>query len=88
MAVYVLTYNIGNTSIQSGIAEEVDRTPWARISETSYAIKTDESPSDIYSRFSEYLDETDSFYVFMIETSYCGQGSQDVEDWLAESLSG
>lgn len=60
---------------------------WAKLSESSYAISTNSTPSQVYSRLSPYLDKNDTLYVIVLNRPYDGQGSKEVNQWLENNLS-
>jgi hypothetical protein len=59
---------------------------WAKLSESSYAISTNLSPSQVYSSLKPYLDKNDTLYVIVLTRPYAGQGSQEVNEWLEKHL--
>jgi len=86
MSVYIVTYDLNNETSRPKIVGEVDKTAWAKLSESSYAIDTNESPKAVYDRFSSFLDEDDNLYVITLKKPYYGQGPKDVNDWLEARL--
>ncbi len=59
---------------------------WAKLSESSYAVETDQSPTDIYKAFKPLLDKNDDFLVITLTRPWNGQASKDVIDWLQHRL--
>lgn len=86
MAVYIVTYDLNHEQVRPNIVAEVQKTSWAKLSESSYAISTDETDDAVYNRFSRYLDANDSLYVISLKRPYSGQGLQEVNDWLAQHV--
>lgn len=87
MATYLVTYDLN---------EEVKRPPivdvvrafeaWAKLSESSYAISTALSVSDVYAKFSPLLDDNDQLYVITLIRPYTGQGDKEINEWLEAGL--
>lgn len=87
MAIYLVTYDLNNPGQRhSQILKAVKEYPWARLSESSYAIEATASPQQIFNSLSGYLDKNDNLYVIKLTTPYYGQGPQDINDWLANKL--
>lgn len=87
MAVYIVTYDLNNETVRPDIVAEVKSGgDWAKLSESSYAISTNEEPEEVYARFTEYLDEDDALYVISLARPYAGQGPDDVNEWLRQHV--
>lgn len=87
MAVYIVTYDLNKETVRPKITEEVKASPrWAMLSESSYAISTTETPDQVYSRFTKYLDGNDTLYVITLRRPYTGRGPKEVNDWLEKNL--
>lgn len=82
----LVTYDLNNESVRPNIVAEVKKTSWAKLSESSYAISTSETPDEVYARFLRLLDGDDSFYAITLDRPYSGQGPETVNSWLAENL--
>lgn len=86
MSVFIVTYDLNKETVRPNIVAEVKKTDWAKLSESSYAIETNESPQQVYARFNYLLDSNDNFYVITLKRPYSGRGPQDVNDWLERRL--
>lgn len=86
MSTYVVTYDLNRETVRPNIVAEVKTTDWAKLSESSYAISTSETPQAVYDRFKRHLDSNDNLYVITLKRPYFGQGPQDVNEWLANHL--
>jgi len=86
MAVYVVAYDLNKEAVRPNIVAEVKKTPWAKMSESSYAIDTGETPSQVLARFRQYLDDNDDCYVITLRRPWDGWGSKAVIDWLQSRL--
>lgn len=86
MTTYIVTYDLNKEAVRPEITKEVGKTGWAKLSESSYAISTNETPDEVHARFSKHLDDNDNFYVIALCRPYAGLGPEDVNDWLAEHL--
>ncbi len=86
MPVYIVTYDLNKESKRPPIVEEVRKTAWARLSESSYAISTNENPNDVYQRFKRLLDDNDTFFVITLKKPYQSWAPKEVNDWLDSQL--
>lgn len=86
MATYIVTYDLNKETVRPKIVDEVQKTGWARLSESSYAIETEETPQEVYNRFLPLLDSNDTFYAISLSRPYYGQGLDEVNQWLEENL--
>jgi len=59
---------------------------WARLSESSYAVETDDSPQTIFNAFKSIIDKNDTFLVITLTQPWTGRASQEVLDWLRDRL--
>lgn len=82
----LVTYDLNRELLRPKILEEIKRTAWAKLSESSYAIKTYETPKEVYNRLKPYLDGNDNCYIITLTTPYYGQGPKDVNDWLEKNV--
>jgi hypothetical protein len=84
--IYVVAYDLNKETTRPKITEERDKTPWAKLSESSYAIETNETPEQVYNRFKKHLDNNDNLYVITLKKPWYGFGPKDVVDWLDKRL--
>ena len=88
MAVRIITYDLNkpgqnHAKVLKKIKEYGN---WAQLSESSYAVKTNEVPSTIYNKFKPLLDQNDTFLVLTLTRPYDGQARKEVHDWLRNAL--
>lgn len=87
MGTFIVTYDLNNEVRRPPILDEIKKTDgWAMLSESSYAIYTSETVSEVYSRFEPMIDDDDSFYVITLRRPYTGRGYVKVNDWLEKHL--
>ncbi|MER8797203.1 hypothetical protein NKH75_23920 [Mesorhizobium sp. M0984] len=87
MSPYIVTYDLNKETVRPKIVDEVKASAgWARLSESSYAISTNETVTQVYERFKKHLDGNDNFYVISLRRPYAGQGKKDVNNWLEKHL--
>lgn len=89
MAVRIVTYDLNKEKSKAdydGFYSVIKSYPWARLSESSYAIETYESPSSIYSKLERYIDNNDYVLIITLNSPYYGQHDQKVLDWLKSKL--
>lgn len=88
MAVFIVTYDLNRETKRPPIVEEIRKTSgWAKLSESSYAISTQETASEVYTRFKPLLDDNDDFFVITLKRPFMSWASKEVNDWLNNHLS-
>jgi hypothetical protein len=87
MSVKLITYDLDKPGQDyTDLLKEIKSFSWARLSESSYAVDTDLSPSQLYDRLSPYTDANDTIYVIPLHSPYRGFGPKEVNDWLERHL--
>ena len=86
MSVLLLTYDLNRETKRPPIVEEVKKTAFAKLSESSYAIDTNETVAQVYRRFSRHIDDNDALYVITLNRPWTGHGPADVNRWLSNRL--
>lgn len=87
MAVLLVTYDLDKPGQNyDDFLKVVKSYAWARLSESSYAIETDESPSDIYKKLSGFIDKNDQAYIITLKSPHAGWGPTKINEWLQEKL--
>ncbi|PWK52837.1 hypothetical protein [Pleionea mediterranea] len=88
MAVLLVTYDLnkpGQKHLEL-LKKIKDFSSWACLSESSYAIKTNASASEVFDALRHYIDDSDTLYVINLKKPYSGFGPKDVNDWLDNNL--
>ena len=91
MAVLLVTYDF-NTERSDADREKLRSAlkkasiSWARLSESSYAVETNDSPQVFYGRIASSADKNDKILVITLRLPFWGQHSKDVIDWLNARL--
>ena len=87
MAVLLVTYDLNKPGQDyDDFIATFKNYPWARLSESSYAIDTTKSPSTIYSELKPYIDKGDQVYIITLSKPLSYWGPKDVNAWLEERL--
>lgn len=88
MATLIVTYDLNKETKRPPLLKTLKETypNWARLSESSYAIETGDSPVDVFSNLQEHIDGNDNLYIITLKRPYYGQGPKDVNDWLENNL--
>jgi hypothetical protein len=86
MAALLVTYDL----YQPGqnyprLIKAIQAYPWARLSETSYAIATSATPQAVLESLRPYVSESTNLYVLTLRKPYAGFGPQAVNDWLEKN---
>ena len=87
MATLLVTYDLNKAGQNyNGFYEVIKKYGYAKLSESSYAIKTNEAPMDVYNKLLPHMDKNDTALVLTLSQPYYGQGDRDVVDWLSKFL--
>ena len=87
MSVLLITYDLNKPGQDySDFIDTFKKYAWAKLSESSYAIKTSKSPSTIRKELSPHMDKNDHVYVITLSKPYSGWGPEKVNEWLDENL--
>ncbi|MDD9745515.1 MULTISPECIES: hypothetical protein [Marinovum] len=88
MAVYIVTYDLNNETKRPPLLEDIKSySAWAKLSESSYAISTTESTTDVYNALKKHIDSDDRIYIITLKKPWSGFGSKQVNEWLDNNLS-
>lgn len=89
MSVYLVTYDLKKPGQDySDVLKTIKSYSWARLSESSYAIKTTETADSIEQKIRQNTDSNDNVYVIALHLPWAGYGPQDVNKWLNDNLTG
>ncbi|MGQ3209549.1 hypothetical protein [Shinella sp.] len=84
---YVVTYDLNKETARPDILTEIKKSDgYAKLSESSYAVSTDETPDQLYKRLEKYLDDNDQLYIISLSRPYSGSGPVDVNSWLDQHI--
>jgi hypothetical protein len=87
MAVLLVTYDLSKPGQDyADLLKYLKGFSWARLSESSYAIVTDQSPESIATAARNHMDANDTVYVIHLKRPYAGFGPTLVNDWLEKHL--
>lgn len=87
MAILLVTYDLSRPgSDRRGLLETIHSYAWAQLSESSYALKTEQTPQQVFDTLRPFLDPNDNLYVINLKRPYAGFGPGDVNTWLDDKL--
>lgn len=87
MSVLLITYDLKAPGKDyTDLLKQIKTFPWARLSESSYAIKTEQQTQNIYSTLKPYIDQNDNIYIINLRKPYSGYGPKEVNEWLENNL--
>jgi len=87
MSTLIVTYDLNKEIKRPNILGEIKKGGnWAKLSESSYAISTTETPYQVYQRLEPYLDGNDNCYVMTLNAPFYGQGPKEVNEWLQNHM--
>ena len=70
----------------SDLLDEIKSYSNVRLSESSYAIITDKTPSVVCEEMKQYIDADDNLYIINLKRPYKAYGSELIADWLKKEL--
>jgi hypothetical protein len=85
----ILTYDLNKEKTSKdydGFYKIIKGYDWAKLSESSYALDTNDSPETIYNKLNPYIDNNDNVLILTLNNPYCGQAPKAVIDWLAQRM--
>lgn len=87
MSELLITYDLNNEIKRPNILASIKALgPWAKLSESSYAVVTAMTPAQVFQHLQKHLDSDDTCYVITLRKPYAGRGPQDVNKWLEDNL--
>ena len=87
MSVLLITYDLNSPGKNyDDLIEAFKVNPWARLSESCYAISTEKKPSQIYDELINHIDKNDNLFIMTLTNPYKGWGSNEVHKWLNNYL--
>jgi CRISPR-associated endonuclease Cas2 len=88
MAMLLVTYDLNKPGKDyNDVLKTIKSYSWARLSESSYAIKTEQTPQQVFDKLKPYLDQNDNLYIINLKKPYAGYGPKEVNEWLDNGLS-
>jgi len=87
MPTYLVTYDLNKPGADySDLLKKIKEFPWARLSESSYAVNVNSTPEGLFNTLKPFLDQNDNLYVITLKRPYTGFGPKQVNDWLEQHL--
>jgi len=87
MAILLVTYDLNKPGQDySDFLKIIKGYPYARLSESSYAIQTTETPIAVYNKLTPHMDKNDQVYLIILQKPFYGLGPKEVNDWLTNNL--
>lgn len=87
MSILLVTYDLSRPdSDRRGLLATIQGYAWAQLSEYAYALKTDQTPQQVFDALRPFLNRNDNLYVINLKRPYTGFGPEDVNSWLDDKL--
>ena len=87
MAIRLITYDLKKPGQDyKDFLKTIKEYDWARLSESSYAVDTFETPTTIYNKLRPFMDNNDYLMVMTLTAPYMGYNAKDVIDWIQKHL--
>jgi hypothetical protein len=87
MAVYLITYDLNRETTRPPIVDRIKAYgDWAMLSESSYAISTNQTAEQVYANLQALLDQNDQIYIITLKKPWYGYGPKQVNEWLDNVL--
>ena len=88
MSVYLVTYDLNKESTRPPLLDDLkEKYPsWAKLSESSYAIETLQTPDQIYNNLKHHLDGNDHIAIITLKKPFQCWLPKRVVEWLQDKL--
>jgi len=88
MAVRLITYDPNEPARDNSAFFDVVKGygPWAKLSESTYAVQTNVTPQRIVERLAKEIEPYDIVSVITLTPPYSILGHEDLNDWLSRKL--
>ena len=87
MSVLLVTYDLNKPGQDyTDFLNVIKSYDCTKLSESSYAIKTSKSPSDVYKELRPHQDSNDHVYIIELGHLHKGYGPTATNDWLTQNL--
>lgn len=83
--VYAVSYDLIKNKNYSALIEEIKRTNWAHILESTWAVETSESVEQLFTRLSATTDSDDRVFIVRLERNFTWWSKnlpKDVLEWI------
>lgn len=87
MSVLLVTYDLKKPGQDySGFYKVFQSYTGVRLSESSYAIETNETPDRVFNKLTPFMDANDNLYIIGLHKPWMGYGPKQVNQWLEQRL--
>lgn len=88
MTVLLVAYDLNNEIHRPNITKKLKEgyPSWAKLSESSYAISTSNTPAEVVEFLRPMIDKDDNIYVITLKRPHSGWGPKVVNEWLEKNL--
>jgi len=85
MAVLIVVFDYSSTGASHyAMIRAIKKYPWAKLTESSYAISTDLAPEVVLAQLRSLMESASNLYVLTSRKPFAGFGPQSVNDWLQQ----
>jgi hypothetical protein len=86
MAVLIINFDFSPSGASHyPMIRAIKKYPWAKLTDTSYAISTDLTPQTVFTQLRGLMESSCNLYVMTFRKPYAGYGPQSVIDWLQQN---
>ena len=83
MAVLIVLFDFSPTGASHyAMIRAIKKYPWAKLTDTSYAISTDLPPQAVFNQLRGLMESTSNLYVMSSRKPFAGYGPESVNEWL------
>ncbi|MFI2810160.1 hypothetical protein [Microbulbifer sp. JSM ZJ756] len=89
MATLLVTYDLNRETKRPPMLQaikELANGNWAKLSESSYAIRTNLNAAQVLNALTPFIDQNDNIYIINLKAPWNGFGPQEVNAWLENAL--
>lgn len=86
MAVLIVLFDYSPTGASHyPMIDAIKKYPWAKLTNTSYAISTDLTPQAVFIQLRSLMESSCNLYVITSRKPFAGYGLQSVNDWMQQN---
>ncbi|SMP64833.1 hypothetical protein [Noviherbaspirillum suwonense] len=85
MAVLIIIFDYSPTGASHyPMIRAIKNYPWAKLTNTSYAISTDLTPQAVFTQLRSLMESSCNLYVITSRKPFAGYGPESVNEWMQQ----
>lgn len=86
MPTLLITYDIADDDARAAVLTTIRRRAWAKLTESAYAVDTDESAQELYADLLQHCGTKDRLIVVGLARPFIGYTTEEIANWVGEKL--